>query len=595
MSAQKSAPKVGKDSLASPQDTPLFVEDFNYTSGTLLNANGWSTHSGAGTNAIPVAASGLTFAGYPSSGVGNSASLTTTGEDVNRTFATQTTGSVYMAAMINVTASQTTGDYFLHFVDGPIAGNQFKARLFVKKDPATTNYAIGIQKSSTINTQYTGFTFAPGTTVLVVIKYTIVAGATNDTVTLFVNPTLGGAEPAPTLTATLGTDADATDIRGVALRQGTAANAATVIVDGIRIGTSWASVTATPTVNDANADFDGDGKTDFTAIRGTGSPFAGSSAGTIPAFKSNRERLRFQAQHPEMLLVPSGQTMYWYTFGNGSGAITVTPWGDAVTDIPTPGDFDGDGKDDVAIWRNGGPGSAGFYIFQSSNNTLRFVAYGETIMDPTVVADYDGDGKDDPAGFGCPTVTPGPCYFTYMGSFNNPSGNVTYVPWGVGVLGDLVPDPGDYDGDGKADFCVQRADPINPAQAQFALLKSNGFGVEFVSWGLTSDFVLPGDYDGDGKADFMVARYSGGTLQHFLFTRTGTVRLANWGITGDDPVPGDYDGDGKTDLAVWRPSATPGQSTFYVYRSTDATVQIVPWGQCAANPCDQPAADWQVH
>src|SRR5688500_14506989 len=79
---------------------PLLVEDFTYPVGSLLTANGWSAHSGAGTNPITVTSPGLTFNGYPSSGVGNAVSLTTSGEDVNRPFAAQTTGMVYAAFMV---------------------------------------------------------------------------------------------------------------------------------------------------------------------------------------------------------------------------------------------------------------------------------------------------------------------------------------------------------------------------------------------------------------------------------------------------------------------------------------------------------------
>jgi hypothetical protein len=177
--------------------------------------------------------------------------MTVSGEDVNRAFTAQTSGSVYAGAMVNLSASQVNGDYFFHFIDGPIAGNQFKARVFAKKDPATTNFAFGVQKSSTANAVYTPFTFVPGTTYLIVVKYTIVAGAVNDTVDLFVNPVLNGVEPPPTLTATLGLDADAVDIEGVALRQGTAGNAATLTIDGIRVGT-WTDVTGLATAADVS-------------------------------------------------------------------------------------------------------------------------------------------------------------------------------------------------------------------------------------------------------------------------------------------------------------------------------------------------------
>ena len=64
----------------------LFEDNFNYTSGTLLTANGWTAHSGGGTNAQLVTNYGLTYPGYASSGIGFADSVRNTGEDDNRTF-----------------------------------------------------------------------------------------------------------------------------------------------------------------------------------------------------------------------------------------------------------------------------------------------------------------------------------------------------------------------------------------------------------------------------------------------------------------------------------------------------------------------------
>ena len=58
----------------------------------------------------------------------------------------------------------------------------------------------------------------------------------------------------------------------MSLRQGSAATSPTVKVDGIRVGTSWASV-ITPA--DAAGDFDGDGKTDYVVARNTGGGASG--------------------------------------------------------------------------------------------------------------------------------------------------------------------------------------------------------------------------------------------------------------------------------------------------------------------------------
>ena len=99
------------------------------------------------------------------------------GEDNNHPFAAQSSGTVYMAALVNVQSTQASGDYFLHTFAGPITDNMFYSRIFVKKDPGTgTNYAFGVQFKSATDAVYTpGFTFVPGTTHLVVVKYTFVA------------------------------------------------------------------------------------------------------------------------------------------------------------------------------------------------------------------------------------------------------------------------------------------------------------------------------------------------------------------------------------------------------------------------------------
>ena len=51
----------------------IFSDDLNYPDAALLTANGWTAHSGAGTNAIDVGASnGLTYTDYSGlTGFGN--------------------------------------------------------------------------------------------------------------------------------------------------------------------------------------------------------------------------------------------------------------------------------------------------------------------------------------------------------------------------------------------------------------------------------------------------------------------------------------------------------------------------------------------
>jgi hypothetical protein len=218
----------------------LLTEDFNYTATTLLTANGWTAHSSGGTNPITVTTPSLTYTGYVGSGTGNAVTLSTSGEDDNKSLSSsQSSGSVYFACMVKVNSSQTAGDYFIHFIQGT---SNFYGRVFVKKDATTTNFAFGINRGSATPVNYTGFTYTPGTTYLIVVKYTFVTGATNDVADLFINPVINGTEPSPTISNTDVTSADAASIAGIALRQGSASNAPAVVVDGIRVGNTWISV-----------------------------------------------------------------------------------------------------------------------------------------------------------------------------------------------------------------------------------------------------------------------------------------------------------------------------------------------------------------
>jgi hypothetical protein len=58
-----------------------------------------------------------------------------------------------------------------------------------------------------------------------------------------------------------------------------------------------------------------------------------------------------------------------------------------------PGDYDGDGKGDISIWRDT---TGVWWYIRSSNNTVGAGLFGVTGDEP-VARDYDGDGKTDPA------------------------------------------------------------------------------------------------------------------------------------------------------------------------------------------------------
>ena len=364
------------------------------------------------------------------------------------------------------------------------------------------------------------------------------------------------------------------------------------------------TITAGPTVSpDANADFDGDGKTDYATARASAG-FAPEAIdgymrpGRLGYSKLDERPTRSTKNVAEAS--PQAPPIFWWVLYNNAAPYQVFQLGDAATDYIVTEDFDGDHKDDIAVWTEAAATVANFKVLQSSTNTVVVNTFGQLGDDPAVVGDYDGDGKADAAVYRCPANTgpAGQCYFFYRGTFNNPAGNITYVPWGFGVDGELFPYVGDFDGDGKNDFCIQRTNPTSAGNGQFVMQKSAG-GVEFISWGFDSDFLIPGDYDGDGKTDICVRRSNtpaAGQRTYFVNYRTGATSQIPFGITGDFSVPGDYDGDGKTDFAIWRPSSTPGATAFWIVNSSTGSLTVKQWGQCAtAGTCDFAVAGWSVH
>jgi subtilisin-like proprotein convertase family protein len=304
--------------------------------------------------------------------------------------------------------------------------------------------------------------------------------------------------------------------------------------------------------SDAPVDFNGDGRTDYTVVRNVG-------GGT------------------------SGQVRWFYNLNNSANPTVAFDWGIA-SDFFISEDFDGDDKDDIAVWRPGAATVAAFYIFNSATSTVRVEAFGQTGDDPKVVDDYDGDNKADLAVYRAGAAAGDPSTWYYRTTANGP---VTYVPWGQN--GDF-PAPGDYDGDGKADFVIQRNN--GGGQARFWTRLATG-ATSTTVFGTPTDVIVPGDWDGDGKTDIATVRGVGGAIQwQYLSSLNASINYITFGASATDSVTqGDYDGDGKTDAAIWRPSVTPGVSAFWTRSTGSGAVVSYPYAQNG----DYPVANFNTH
>ena len=258
---------TGMGVIPSPYATLLWEENFDYPLADTVNGkyNGWASFSGTGQWASRIV-SGLSYSGYPNSAVGNAIDIKNIGEDIAKKVVTPgdsiITGAGYVSFLVRVDTANT-GDYFLFLGQYALTSTSAqRSRIYVKAGVAPNTIAFGVFKgSSTTLTApvYTSESYSLGTTYHIVMKYNIVTGTTNDFCNLWVNPSLDGTEPTPTITDNSdATVSDLTSIGSLCLRQGTVTARQSVIVDGIRLAKDWNSaigiVTAVKDAKNSKAD-----------------------------------------------------------------------------------------------------------------------------------------------------------------------------------------------------------------------------------------------------------------------------------------------------------------------------------------------------
>ncbi|HWB84036.1 MAG TPA: FG-GAP-like repeat-containing protein [Bryobacteraceae bacterium] len=240
--------------------------------------------------------------------------------------------------------------------------------------------------------------------------------------------------------------------------------------------------------------------------------------------------------------------------------------GAAAAGIATA-DFNGDGKLDLAVANPPnstiGAGSANVAVFFGGGNgsfqmNKTYPAGGQP--GSVAVADLNGDGKPDlvvaDQGIRAATNTPGGLY-VYL---NNGSGGFqTASQYPVSNLPIFVT-VGDVNGDGKPDL-VAASDDGN-FNYYVGVLLNNGNGTFQAAKLMKTDFgpasIAVSDFNGDGKVDLVVAHCCGDTDMTYLQGNgDGTFQPEvhfNAGASPNNITVADLNGDSKPDLLVGQTS-----------------------------------------
>ncbi|MGA2448982.1 MAG: FG-GAP-like repeat-containing protein [Polyangiaceae bacterium] len=279
------------------------------------------------------------------------------------------------------------------------------------------------------------------------------------------------------------------------------------------VNTFLASNAALPGVKDVIGDFDGDGAADVLL---TGNP----NWGTVPVGFSNHD---------------------------GSFRVTNLANGFIASNASLPGvkliagDFDGDGRSDIALMGN--PTwitvpvafSNGDGTFNVTNGGNSFWASNAAAANVKVVTgDFDGDGRTDIAMMGNAGWNTVPVAFSNGdGSFRVT--NATNAFWASNAAsGNVKVVTGDFDGDGKTDIAMMG----NATWSTVPVAFSNGDGSFRVTnttnafWasnaGSANVQVVTGDFDGDGKTDIaMMGNPVWNTVPVAFSNGDGSFRITN--------------------------------------------------------------------
>lgn len=246
---------------------------------------------------------------------------------------------------------------------------------------------------------------------------------------------------------------------------------------------------------------------------------------------------------------------------------------------PLAGDFDGDGKDEIAVFHDG------YWMIDLNHNgswdPADLLATLGTAEDRPVVGDWDGDGKDDIGIYGpiwerdleaienepglpnpenlantrpknipaTPQEAANGARVMKLTSFGRQRADIVDHVFGTGRKSD-TPIAGDWNGNG-----IRSIGYFHAGNWRFDVNGDGKFNFQdaSASFGQAGDIPLVGDFNGDGVEEIAIYRAgtwlidTNGNLEH-----DATDKTFQLGGIGDKPIVGDWDGDGVDEPGLYR-------------------------------------------
>jgi hypothetical protein len=398
---------------------------------------------------------------------------------------------IHIVGMAQLTS---TGAATLTFVPG-IGSHSYKA-VFVR----TTSNSASTSSASSLTV--TG-TYPTATTI------TQSGNAGNYTLTATVS---GAGATVPTGTVSFLDTSNANQVLGTAVPLGTG-------LQGLSLTSLSTPVTGiNPGSVAAVADFNGDGKLDIVTVNN----------GTLT------------------LLLGNGDG----TFMTGVSSVTSFSPGAVVV-----GDFNGDGKADLAV--SSGVSDALVVLLGNGDGTFTESSPSAIVdttsgIGPIVVGDFNGDGKSDVAVTNQRRMAGIP--YTVSVGLGNGDGTFTAAPnaFEINAPADIA--TGDFNGDGKLDVVV-----ADSGSDLVRVLLGNGDGTFSQSASPLTIVMATGiavaDFNGDGKPDLVITSY--GNVGVWLGNGDGTFTATpSANLPVGSVAVGDFNNDGKPDLAITTSNST---------------------------------------